>query len=139
MTTIIILLISFLLKYTSCVTPHHIINTNELNAPPCLNGIAACKLLAYIAKDPHTKRNVTLKISSPPKISLKIVFCSYVGLTITGDGPNVTTLVCTSSGKTGLNFSSTTTLTLSKLQHLQVWNLCTLSKHYSNVHGGSIG
>ena len=103
MTTIIILLISFLLKYTSCVTPHHVININELNgtnSPPCLNGIAACKSLAYVANEPHTKRNVTLKISFPLKISSKIVFSSYVGLTIIGDGPNVATLVCTSSGKT---------------------------------------
>ena len=116
MMTIIILLISFLLKYTSCVTPHHVININELNGTnllSCLNGIAACKSLAYVANETHTKRNVTLKISSPLKISSNIAFSSYVGLTIIGDGPNVTTLVCTSSVKTGLNFSNTTTLTLS--------------------------
>ena len=132
MMTIIILLISFLLKYTSCVTPHLVININELNgtnSPPCLNGITACKSFEYVANEPDTKRNVTLKISSPLKISSKIVFSSYVGLTITGDGPSVTTLVCTSSGKTGLNFSNTTTLTLSIFSISK----CGLSVHYLNT------
>ena len=59
----------------------------------------------------------------------KIVFSSYVGLTITGDGPNVTTLVCTSSGKTGLNFSNTTTLTLSNFSISK----CGISVHYPNT------
>ena len=107
---IIILLISFLLKYTSCVTAHHVININELNGP-------------------NTKLNTTLKISSPLRIFSKIVFSSYVGLTITADGTNVTTLVCTSSGKTGLNFSNTTTLTLSNFSISK----CGISVHYPNT------
>ena len=85
MTTIIILLISFLLKYTSCVTPHLVININELNgisSPSCLDGITACKSIEYVANEPNTKRNITLKISSPLKIPSKIVFSSYVGLNV---------------------------------------------------------
>ena len=111
---------------------YHVIIINELNgtnSPSCLNGIIACKLFEYVANEPNTKRNVTLKISSPLKISSKIAFSSYVGLTITGDGPNVTTLVCTSSGKTGLNFSNTTILTLSNFSISK----CGLSVHYPNT------
>ena len=42
---------------------------------------------------------------------------------------NVTTLVCTSSGKKGLNFSNTTTLTLSNFSISK----CGISVHYPNT------
>ena len=56
--TIIILLTSFLLKCTRRVTPHHVININELNGTDsisCHNGLSSCKLLEYIANKPKYK------------------------------------------------------------------------------------